>query len=429
MEVSRCERTHDGMHYVVLTGGGPRSRTVLLVHGVGCDASCFEQDEGRQLTTLGTVLIPDLLGHGTSSCPPGDDPYKMAAQAAALCSLLQHEDAKDLLVLGWSMGGPIALMVAERWLADGLPLLAVAYAEPNVNGKDCDGGSREARHGRAMTDRDAAWIASCKDLVHVSDHGGLLERMLQVRASVPSVVYIGSRNVSRQPPSRTSEDELRASDFDVQIVPDAGHYMQDEIHGNPAAFYQMLHGFFSAACPPVPGAPPVASAPACAPATCADPEAPAAEAPAADAPAAEAASADGQRPAAVAASDGAADAVADDVRHRGWLEKLGGRVVERKQRRYFELSGDRLWYYQTDATQKERPLGCIELSCARVIDRGEHMSAHCFSIEGLSGYKEEVKEYFLFAATREEKWGWLQAIAAESEAAVGTAPPQSPCGS
>ncbi len=90
-------------------GGG--SRAFVLIHGMG---GCWQhwRETIPSLAQRGRVLSIDLPGFGRSQLPADGvslDGY--ADAAAALCRALEVEEA---VVLGHSMGGPIALRLATR---------------------------------------------------------------------------------------------------------------------------------------------------------------------------------------------------------------------------------------------------------------------------------------------------------------------------
>ncbi len=90
--------------FVQRWGGGDRAR-VLLVHGV-CAYSGVWWRIGSRLAALGcTVVAPDLRGHGRS---PATESYTFSAMAADVASTGTGWD----LVVGHSLGGPIACLIA-----------------------------------------------------------------------------------------------------------------------------------------------------------------------------------------------------------------------------------------------------------------------------------------------------------------------------
>ena len=82
---------------------------LVLLHGwsmssaVFTEAFPFFQDRFR-------VLAPDLRGHGDSDPGPG---YSLDALAGDLSEWLQGLRLCDIRLLGWSLGGQIALTLAQ----------------------------------------------------------------------------------------------------------------------------------------------------------------------------------------------------------------------------------------------------------------------------------------------------------------------------
>jgi pimeloyl-ACP methyl ester carboxylesterase len=87
-------------------GGGP---PLVLVHGLGGAAWNFT-DVAPFLASQRRVLIPDLPGHGgTEPLPNLESISDLAGHVAAVA---EHEDMSPAAVLGYSMGGPVALRLA-----------------------------------------------------------------------------------------------------------------------------------------------------------------------------------------------------------------------------------------------------------------------------------------------------------------------------
>ncbi len=87
-------------------GSGP---TLVLLHGWAMSSAVF----GEALQALSDefcVLAPDLPGHGQSSA--GKD-YGLDALAADLAAWMQGLKLTEIRLLGWSLGGQIALRLAR----------------------------------------------------------------------------------------------------------------------------------------------------------------------------------------------------------------------------------------------------------------------------------------------------------------------------
>ena len=84
-------------------GDGP---PLVLVHGLGGAAWNFT-DLGPLLAARHRVLVPDLPGHGgTEPLPQLESLSDLALHVAAV---IEHEDMSPAALLGYSMGGPVAL--------------------------------------------------------------------------------------------------------------------------------------------------------------------------------------------------------------------------------------------------------------------------------------------------------------------------------
>lgn len=91
---------------------GTAGTPVLLVHGLGARG----EDWGKLIPGLAAagfhVYAPDLLGYGRSDQP--DATYTIAYQQAAIRDYMQAMRLTHADVLGWSMGGWIAMRLAAE---------------------------------------------------------------------------------------------------------------------------------------------------------------------------------------------------------------------------------------------------------------------------------------------------------------------------
>lgn len=106
------------LHYLVRGRGEP----LLLIHGLGSSGA----DWAFQVAAFEKkfrVIIPDLPGSGHSLPPPGGE-YTMGGFATALWALLDHLEIPRTNIIGFSMGGAVALeMAAQR--PDAVPRLGL----------------------------------------------------------------------------------------------------------------------------------------------------------------------------------------------------------------------------------------------------------------------------------------------------------------
>ncbi len=87
-------------------GNGP---PLLLIHGLGSSSDdwAFQREDFAREHTL---ILPDLRGSGRSAKPPG--PYSITQFAADLWALLDALDIEYTDILGFSLGGAVALEMA-----------------------------------------------------------------------------------------------------------------------------------------------------------------------------------------------------------------------------------------------------------------------------------------------------------------------------
>lgn len=122
-----------GEHFLRDTGGdGP---VVLLLHGWMVSADLNWLPVYDALVAGGyRVLAPDHRGHGRGLRTVEDFTLRGCADDAA--ALIRHEGIPSVLAVGYSMGGPIASLLARehRDLVDGLVLCATAadWQEPRM---------------------------------------------------------------------------------------------------------------------------------------------------------------------------------------------------------------------------------------------------------------------------------------------------------
>jgi len=100
----------DGLiHYVV---HGERGRWIALVHGMFASHRWW-REQVRALSTLYRVLAVDLRGHGGSS--PLRRRIDIAKFSEDLRHLLDSLNIEELALVGWSLGGLVAMDFASRY--------------------------------------------------------------------------------------------------------------------------------------------------------------------------------------------------------------------------------------------------------------------------------------------------------------------------
>ena len=103
---------------------------LLLVHGFAADGRWWDRVVPRLARRFRVVRI-DLLGHGRSEKPR--DGYAMAAQADLVAGVARRLGIRRAAVAGHSMGGAVAVALAERHrsLVRRLTVVGTAPAEPD----------------------------------------------------------------------------------------------------------------------------------------------------------------------------------------------------------------------------------------------------------------------------------------------------------
>lgn len=145
--------------------GEPRGRgTVLWIHGLGESGLCFERLLARDDLAAWRHLVPDLPGYGRTAWP--DQPLALAAHAELLAGLCRELSDGPVVLAGHSMGGVVALLLAER-----LPGLVrgVADIDGNKSPDDC------TFSGRAATSTLAGFLAGGFDALRAQVYGAGLE--------------------------------------------------------------------------------------------------------------------------------------------------------------------------------------------------------------------------------------------------------------
>jgi 2-succinyl-6-hydroxy-2,4-cyclohexadiene-1-carboxylate synthase len=128
----------NGINLNVETSGRGDGPTLLLLHGFTRDTRAWQPLLPR-FDAYRTVRV-DLIGHGKSDAPPDPARYSMEHAVEDLTALLHHLDIERTALLGYSLGGRVALHFAVE-APQLLWALVIESASPGIE----DDMERDAR--------------------------------------------------------------------------------------------------------------------------------------------------------------------------------------------------------------------------------------------------------------------------------------------
>jgi len=237
--------------------------TVTLLHGFPFDRRMWGPT-AKVLAEAGyRVILPDLRGHGKS--PPGEGPATMEAMARDVAALLEKIGVKPGVVVGFSMGGYVALQMAirEREFVRSLALVDTRAEVDTPEGKAGRAKTIEAVKGQGMQalvdsmmpkllhpdtperkpavvklvqsmileNKPAGAIAAIEGMADRPDVRGKLASL-----HMPCVAIVGEEDQITPPDSVSRMGQaFRGSDF--EMIPKAGHMAPLE---NPEKFHRVL---------------------------------------------------------------------------------------------------------------------------------------------------------------------------------------------
>jgi 2-succinyl-6-hydroxy-2,4-cyclohexadiene-1-carboxylate synthase len=91
-----------------------QGQAVLLLHGFTGTKETWNALTNELKQNFRVISI-DLLGHGETENPINDDRYTMEAAASDLIAFLEYKQIEQIHLLGYSMGGRLALYLALKY--------------------------------------------------------------------------------------------------------------------------------------------------------------------------------------------------------------------------------------------------------------------------------------------------------------------------
>jgi pimeloyl-ACP methyl ester carboxylesterase len=112
-EPTRISTSHGTLAYEEY---GVGSTEVLFIHGNSSCRKAFRHQQGTSFYRRYRMISFDLPGHGDSeNSPDPERTYTLSGFADATLQLISALDLKHLVVVGWSLGGHIAVELMARY--------------------------------------------------------------------------------------------------------------------------------------------------------------------------------------------------------------------------------------------------------------------------------------------------------------------------
>lgn len=134
--------------YQLISEGTSRS-TLLMLHGFTGTGGTWAA-AAPALADDHALLLPDLLGHGATAAPPQPNRYSMSAAAGDLRAMLDALRLPRVHLLGYSMGGRLALYFATQQ-PQRVATLTLVSASPGL--EDAAQRAERRAHDEALADR------------------------------------------------------------------------------------------------------------------------------------------------------------------------------------------------------------------------------------------------------------------------------------
>lgn len=265
--MTHYQAAHSGHRYHIEIGGV--GDPLVLLHGFSGAASTWRPVIERLADCCQCFAI-DLLGHGRSDAPADATRYRMDSVAADIVDLLDELALTKPHLLGYSMGGRLALFLAlqypERFgaliLESASPGLANLGARADRRRHDCELADRIEADGIAAFveywESRPIWASQSKRQIRAQRRQRLANRPRGLANSLRGMGAGAQPNLWNQLPNLTAptclivgerDDKFRRTNqlvaaavrqSSLSIIPAAGHNTHLE---NPGAFSRVLRSF------------------------------------------------------------------------------------------------------------------------------------------------------------------------------------------
>jgi len=270
--LARCEGVE--IHALVDSGSGSAQPPIVVLHGFTGSAESMEPAIAP-LRGARDIVSVDLVGHGRSEAPADIEHYTMESCVAQLAGLLDDLALGRPHLVGYSMGGRVALSFCARHPEGALSALTIG-ASPGIF--DAEARAARVRADEALADRILSaglevfvdeWMAKPLFASQRRLGSDFLERArsqrlrnrpealalslrgmgsgamppLELAASkVPLCFVAGGEDAKFSALAREMSSRLEGAS--CEILPEAGHAAHLE---NPRAFGQVAYRFFASA--------------------------------------------------------------------------------------------------------------------------------------------------------------------------------------
>lgn len=236
-----------------------QKETVLYLHGLGCSKSDFLGATEFESLQAHTLIALDFPGHGNSSYQENLGMDDLVEIVNLFC---EKFDLNNIVLVGHSMGGLVALLFAEKYAEK---VKAFINVEGNLKDEDCffsrqvtevdfetfeqetfrnfklklnsseNAGFKKYAGLLEQYAPTRAFYDYCPSLVQYSDSGTLIDKFITLK--IPKMFVHGSENsgLSYIP-------ELQKRGCEVVKISGSNHFPQ---HDNPAQFYDVISNFLN----------------------------------------------------------------------------------------------------------------------------------------------------------------------------------------